>query len=189
MPPLSRLLNVLAIACLGLAAPGAPALAASADIRMTVCENAICPWFKISAAPPPNWVEDSEYGDPRQMTVFGIPNQELPFIYVSASEVGADSRLAKNVARNQSSWLAEHPDSRFRPLGATGQFSVYEVKNPSVPQQPYELMAFTQRTFTIRDRSYTLFIQAVLTGSDKAEVAGHLKDLKAFIKHFDDPAP
>lgn len=183
---LSRWLTAATLVVLGLTWPGTSVFAATADIQMIVCDNAICPWFKIKADPPPNWVEDSAYGDPRQMTVYGIPHKELPFIYVNASEAKAGSQVKENIETNQSDWLAEHSDSRFSLLETIGQFSVYEVRNPSVEQQPYEVMAFTQQPFTIKDRTYTLFIQAVLTGDKKADVVRHLKEFKSFVAHFND---
>jgi hypothetical protein len=158
---------------------------------MRLCEetHSICPWYKAVFSPPPGWEEDTIYGDKNLVTVFAPKNRQVPFIYVRTELVQPGSSLGDDISDYQKKWTTRHHESRFVkrddivPSDLQSKFVVYECKNPSLPKQPLEFVAFTRQSMALQ-KNYDFTFQIILTGSTKKSVENELTTLKALLENF-----
>jgi hypothetical protein len=65
-----------------------------------------------------------------------------------------------------------------------GKVFVYQCKNPSLPKQRLEFVAFTRRSIALASENREFTFQIILTGSTKNSVEGELTTLKGLLEHF-----
>ncbi len=140
---------------------------------------------------PPGWEEDTTYGDQNLVTVLVPKNRrEDEFIYISTMLSKPGSALEDDISEYQKAWTAKHHDSLFVkrddivPSELQNSFVVYECKNPSLPKQPLEFVAFTRRSIALVSKNNEFTFQIVLTGNTKKSVEGGLATLEVLLAHF-----
>lgn len=131
--------------------------------------NAMCPWVKTKAEPPKGWTEDKEWTERYQAVFFfegGDQSESKPLIYVRTHLAEGEIGLDDYVKDAQAKWREQHDDSTIEPqpdVTRAGKpaLKVFLYKNPSVPDQAFELTAFVKDTDPSHgNRAY--FQQAVL---------------------------
>jgi len=137
----------------------------------------ICFWHKAVVAPPPGWIEDEDWTSRYQAMVLfenGDQSSDKPMMYLRAHAREKGLVLDKYVSAAQEHWQKAHPDCSIKPLADFERkdkpgFKVYLYKNPSQPEQAYELTAFTKDTDNVHpDQTY--FFQAVLVSPSMDEL-------------------
>jgi hypothetical protein len=126
-------------------------------------------WHKAVVVPPKGWVEDEAWTQRYKALVLfrnGDKSRSKPVMYVRAHSGDKDLALEKYIAVAQERWSKKVPDSVIEPLtdferaGKQG-LKVFLYKNPSQPEQAFELTAFMKDV----DESHpqqTYFFQVVL---------------------------
>jgi hypothetical protein len=168
---------LLALSILGVAA--VPGTAAEIKGYAVHCkeEKKICFWHKAMVTPPRGWVEDDGWTERYQAMVLfenGDQSSDKPMMYLRAH--GGDKQLALDtyVQVAQGRWKNQVPDTTIEPLADFERkdkpsFKVSLYKNPSVPEQAFELTAFTKDVDAAHpDQTY--FFQAVLVSPSMEEL-------------------
>jgi hypothetical protein len=154
--------------------------AAELEGIMEICKNKqLCPWFKVKAKLPKGWAVDEEWTQRYHALVLfedGDKSVSKPVIYVRAHAGEAKLALDEYIKVAQARWKEHVPGmSSIEPLedvvrDGKPTFKVYLYKNPEVPEQAFELTAFTKDTTkAYKDREHndqTVFFQAVMSCSD-----------------------
>ena len=161
----------LCIALISSWGPILPAAASDLDGIVKPCgENQICAWFKTKATPPAGWAVDEDWTQRYEAVVMfhnGDTSEAAPMMYVRTHVVEDGSMSVEDYAHGaQDSWLAKVQDSTIEPqpdLNRDGKppLKVFLYRNPSVPEQAFELTAFTKDRDPSHDNA-TYFQQAVL---------------------------
>lgn len=177
---------VLATAAAFMLGPAAPA--SELDGIVKPCgPNQICAWFKTRAKPPKGWAIDEDWTTQYEAVVMfkgGDKSKTAPMMYVRTHMVQTDSQSVEDYAKGaQERWLEKVKDSIIEPqpdIARAGKaaFKVFLYKNPSVPEQAFELTAFTKDTDPAHENA-TYFQQVVL-------VAPSLKTLERARAAFED---
>jgi len=173
--------GLVAMAC-GLGADVPNAHSATLKGFMWICGNdrdvkRMCWWHKAVFTPPPGWSEDLEWTN-RYKSVVMFPNgnrsKSRPVMYVRAHAGDKDLALEHYIEVAQQRWKASVQDTTIAPLddfareGKPG-FKVYLYKNPSHPEQAFELTAFMKDVDAAHPEQ-TYFFQVVLSSPSMKEV-------------------
>jgi hypothetical protein len=137
----------------------------------------ICFWVKAVVTPPKGWIEDEDWGFRyRNLFLFenGDQSTNKPLMYLQAQPAGKDDTLEKYIENVEKSWKASNPDNTIERLADFERknkpaFKVFLYRNPSNPEQAFELTAFTRDVDAANpERTYTF--QAVLVSPDEKEL-------------------
>jgi hypothetical protein len=153
--------------------------AASLKGFMWMCAegNQLCYWHKAVVTPPKGWIEDETWSRRyKAMVMFldGDKSKSKPLMYVRAHVGDKELDLDKYVSVAQEDWKHEVPDSTIEPLSDFERrdkptFKVYLYRNPSQPDQAFELTAFT-KDIDVANPQNTFFFQIVLSSPDMAQI-------------------
>ncbi len=146
-------------------------------------EKRICFWHKAVVKPPKGWVEDQDWSRRYKALVLfdhGDQRASKPIMYVRAHAGDRELGLDDYVRVAQARWQDRLTDSTIEELAGLERkgkpaFKVYLYKNPSTPDQAFELTAFT-KDVDDKHPGETYFFQAVLASPtieelDKAKPA------------------
>jgi hypothetical protein len=137
----------------------------------------ICFWHKAVVTPPKGWVEDEAWTMRYQAAVLfenGDKSASKPVMYLRTHNGDGALSLEKYISVAQERWLKRLPDSSIEPLAdfeRKGQpsFKVFLYKNPSQPDQAFELTAFMKGVDSAHpDQTY--FFQIVLSSPSMKEL-------------------
>ena len=136
------------------------------------CEEKMCFWHKAVFAPPKGWREDEAWTRRYKAAVLfpeSGASRSDPMIYVRAHVGQRDLDIADYVRGAQERWKQERPDSTIEPqpdVVRPGKptLKVFLYRNPSTPDQAFELTAFTKDNNTAPNTNPAdmYFFQAVL---------------------------
>lgn len=165
-------------ACMAAAALMAPLAmgpaAIGAELKGFVypCAEKMCFWHKAVFAPPKGWREDEAWTRRYKAAVLfpeSGASRSDPMIYVRAHSGQRDLDIADYVRSAQERWKKELPDSTIEPqpdVVRPGKptLKVFLYRNPSTPDQAFELTAFTKDNNTAPNTNPAdmYFFQAVL---------------------------
>ena len=155
--------------------------ASAADLKgyATPCpeKQQICVWFKPVAVLPKGWTEDEEWSY-RYKALFlfqnGDRSTDKPVMYVHLRGAKKNETLEQFIEEAQKAWKGQKKGSTIEKLadferGNKPSFKVFLYKNPSVPEQAFELTAFMQDQDSANP-SRTYFFEAVLICPNKEEL-------------------
>ncbi len=167
---------ILALSCAAL--PGTGSAAQLKGYSQTCRETKqLCVWQKAVVAPPKGWIEDEAWTQRYQrLTLFenGDKSAEKPVIYLRAHRGDKSLALEDYIKVAQKRWQENLENSSIEVLPdferkGKPAFKVYLYKNPAVPDQAFELTAFTKDTDAEHPQE-TYFFQAVLSSPSKEEL-------------------
>jgi hypothetical protein len=175
---MSRLLSTLyLLICVALS----PLSAVGAELKgyAWLCgeNNGICFWHKAVVSPPRGWVEDEAWTMRYRAAVLfenGDKSASKPVMYLRTHNGDGALSLEDYIRVAQERWLKGLPDSSIEPLAdfeRKGQpsFKVFLYKNPSQPDQAFELTAFMKGVDSAHpDETY--FFQIVLSSPSMKEL-------------------
>ncbi len=148
----------------------APASAGEIRRNMADCGGKACPWFEAAVTPPKGWtISKNETHINRVALMF--PGAKVDYsgavMYVKTTFDGDNQALADFIATAQKRWKASHADFTAEKLAdfkrdGKPDCTVYLYKNPSMPQQAFELTAFVKDTDPAHKDQNFVF-QAVMT--------------------------
>jgi hypothetical protein len=172
-----RFLNIMGcLAFCSLAQAPIPASAAEIKGIAQLCEEKkqICFWHKTAAAPPKGWIEDEDWTQRYEAMVMfenGDKSKSKPVMYVRTHNGDAKLDLDSYIRTAQENWKQRVPDSSIEALpdfereGKPG-FKVFLYKNPTTPEQTFELTAF-MKDVDSEHPDQTYFFQIVLSSSNR----------------------
>jgi hypothetical protein len=112
----------------------------------------MCPWFEAVVTPPKGWTASKNETHINRVALM-FPGAKVDYsgavMYVKTTFDGDNQPLAGFIAAAQSRWKASHADftaeklADFKRAGKP-DCTVYLYKNPSMPQQAFELTAFVK---------------------------------------------
>jgi hypothetical protein len=146
---LAAALALSAFACLS---QSAPASAGEIQRYMVDCGGKMCPWFEAVVTPPKGWVISKNETHINRVTLM-FPGAKVDYsgavMYVKTSFDGDNQPLADFIATAQKRWKASHADFTAEKQadvkrGGKPDGTVFLYKNPSMPQQAFELTAFVK---------------------------------------------
>lgn len=113
-------------------------------------KQSLCYWHKVVVAPPKGWQENQSWSERyRSLVLFpnGQTSRSHPMLYIRAHHGDAEQSLEAYIKTAQDRWKQRLPDSTIEPrsdLERTGKptIKLFLYRNPSVPDQPFELTAF-----------------------------------------------
>lgn len=168
-----------AILVLSLAALPAGAFAAELNGFTEHCpeEKKICFWHKAVVKPPKGWVEDKDWSQRYKALVLfdrGDQSADKPIMYVRAHAGDKELALDDYVREAQARWKEHLADSSIEPLPdlvRAGQppIKIYLYRNPSQPEQAFELTAF-MKDVDAKHPGDTYFFQVVLASPSMDEL-------------------
>lgn len=172
-----RSVLALALGATLLQASAATRIAAASELDgiMQICSgNKICSWFKTKAEPPKGWEADEEWTNRYEAVVMfkgGDQSKTAPMMYVRTHLAEKTIEIGDYIKGAQEGWLDKVKDSKITALPDVARegkptFKVFLYENPSVPDQAFELTAFTKDTDPSHDNA-TYFQQVVLVAPDK----------------------
>jgi hypothetical protein len=166
-----------ALAMVGLG--GGKAVAAEVKGYAWVCSETkqICTWHKAVVAPPKGWAEDEAWTQ-RYKSVVMFPNgdksRSKPVMYVRAHAGEKDLGIDTYISVAQERWKKKVTGSTIEPLPDVARagkptFKVFLYKNPSQPEQTFELTAFMKDTDNAHPEQ-PYFFQVVLSSPNKVQL-------------------
>jgi hypothetical protein len=136
----------------------------------------ICVWPKAVVTPPKGWIEADWSDRYKQLVLFenGDRSTDKPLIYLRTVFSGKNETLGKYIEAVEKSWKQMSRDSAIERLADFERknkpaFKVFLYRNPSNPEQAFELTAFTQDVDAANPKR-TYNFQAVLVSPDKKEL-------------------
>jgi hypothetical protein len=175
---LSRLLSALSVMSFAaFPAPGAAAAELKGYAWLCGEHNPICFWHKVVVTPPKGWIEDEAWTMRYRAVVLfenGDKSRKKPVMYLRTHNGDGALSLEKYIGVAQERWLKRLPDSSITPLadferGGQPSFKVFLYKNPSQPDQAFELTAFMKGVDSAHpDQTY--FFQIVLSSPSMEEL-------------------
>lgn len=165
---------------------------ASAEVEkfMTIRDGKMHPYFRLKFTPPEGWMQDSDATRKIGMAVYVPKGQDFGhapvFIYIMVSYFRDKPTLEKFIEDANDYWRDKVKDTKIVRIAgekrANGlpDFQIYHYTNPSVSQQPFEMLAFGED----KDKDgNTFFLKIALAGEsqkalDEAE-AGYRAALRA----------
>lgn len=165
----------LALGC----AAAAHASAAQLKGYATQCaeKQQLCVWLKAAVTPPKGWIEVEDWSYRYQALVLfenGDQSADKPLMYLRAEPAGKNETLEKYIEDAEKYWKTRHRDSTIERLADFERqnkptFKVFLYRNPSNPEQAFELTAFTQDVDAAHpERTYVF--QGVLVSPSKEEL-------------------
>lgn len=151
----------------------------TAEIKgyIELCDGKMCPWHKAVFTPPEGWIEDETWTQRYKAAVL-FPNGEndstKPMMYVRAHHGSKDMAIDDYVNGTQQRWKANVSDTSIEPqddFARKGKpaFKVFLYRNPSHPEQAFELTAFTKDVDNAHPNE-TYFFQVVLASPSLDEI-------------------
>jgi hypothetical protein len=136
-----------------------------------------CFWHQAVVAIPKGWTADAAWTQRyRALTMFpnGNKGRDQPLIYLRAHSGEKDLDLEKYISVAQQRWKASMPTSTIEPqadLVRPGKptIKLFLYKNPSVPEQAFELTAFTKDVDKAHPEQ-TYFFQGVLVSPSMTQI-------------------
>lgn len=137
----------------------------------------LCFWHRAVVTPPKGWVEDDAWTRRNQALVLfenGGKGANTPIMYLRAHSGDNELSLEDYIAVAQSRWKNGASGSSIEPLPDFARknrpsFKVFLYKNPSVPDQAFEITAFTKDVDAANTQE-TYFFQAVLSSPSLEEI-------------------
>ena len=138
---------------------------------------AICWWHKAVVEPPKGWAENETWTMRYKALVMfpdGRNDKTKPVMYVRTHSGDKTLALDEYIRVAQERWKGRIPDSSIEPLadldraGKPG-FKVYLYRNPSQPEQAFELTAFMKDVDAAHPEQ-TYFFQVVLSSPSMDEL-------------------
>ena len=170
--PLAFALTLALSALLWTAMSATGAIAAKLQGYMWLCgENKqMCWWHKAVVTPPKGWIEDEAWTQRYKSVVLfqnGDKSRSKPVMYVRAHSGDKDLDLQKYISVAQERWSKKVADSVIEPLADFERadkpgLKVFLYKNPSQPDQAFELTAFMKDVDAAHPQQ-TYFFQVVLS--------------------------
>jgi hypothetical protein len=168
--------SILVLSC---AAPPGAAGAARLKGYTHTCREAKeqCVWHKAVVTPPKGWIEDKAWTERYQRLMLfenGDKGQDKPVMYLRA-HIGDESLALEDYIKvAQKRWQEDLENSSIEALPDLKRkgkpaFKMYLYKNPTVPDQAFELTAFT-KDVDAEHPEETFFFQAVLSSPNKEEL-------------------
>jgi hypothetical protein len=177
----TNILGIFGVAILALSCGALPDAGGAAQLKghARACRETkeLCVWHKAVVAPPKGWVEDEAWTERYQrLTLFenGDKSSSKPVMYLRA-HVGDKALVLEDYIKvAQKRWQEELEKSSIEALPdfqrkGKPAFKVYLYKNPAVPDQAFELTAFTKDADAEHPQE-TYFFQAVLSSPSKEEL-------------------
>jgi hypothetical protein len=169
--------GISAVAALLVALVAVSASAAKLSGQMELCDGHMCPWFKAVVPVPKGWAEDESWSSRYKALVMfprGNKSKSVPLMYLRAHPGDPALALDQYVKVAQERWLTRLKDSTISRLDDVKRegkpaFMVYLYKNPSQPDQGFELTAFSKDVDTA-EKPQTFFFQAVLSSPSMKEL-------------------
>lgn len=179
--PLALALTLVLGALFWTAMSATSAVAARLQGYMWFCtdKKEMCWWHKAVVAPPKGWIEDEAWTKRYKAVVLfqnGDKSRSKPVMYVRAHSGDKDLALDKYISVAQERWSRKVPDSVIEPLadferaGKPG-LKVFLYKNPSQPEQAFELTAF-MKDVDVTHPQQTYFFQVVLASPTMQALEG-----------------
>lgn len=181
----TRLLNrairhLLAFGAMALASTSTQSAELKGYIYKCPDSPTMCYWHKAVVAPPTGWMENEPWTQ-RHRALTLLPNGEnrrdLPLIYVRAHHGDKEQDLASYISIAQERWKKRQPDSTIEPLpdlerAGKPTLKMFLYKNPSIPEQAFELTAFMKDNNSAPDTNPAdmYFFQAVLISPSMTEL-------------------
>ena len=160
-------------------AAGSASLAAEIKGIAYPCPNTkeTCFWHQAVVAIPKGWAADPAWTQRyRALTMFpnGNKGRDQPLIYLRAHSGDKDLDLEKYISVAQQRWQTNMPTSTIEPqadLVRPGKptIKLFLYKNPTVPEQAFELTAFTKDVDAAHPEQ-TYFFQGVLVSPSMAQI-------------------
>lgn len=145
--------------------------------RNCIEANELCVWHKAVVAPPKGWIEDEGWTARYQrLTLFenGDKSPDKPLIYLRAHRGDNALVLEDYIRVAQKRWRENAVKSSIEALPdferkGKPAFKMYLYKNPAIPDQAFELTAFTKDVDAEHPQE-TYFFLAVLSSPSMEEV-------------------
>lgn len=161
---------------------GGPGAAAELKGYAWVCgedkgAKRLCHWHKTVVAPPKGWIENEAWTQRyKAVVMFPKDGQSTsdPIMYVRAHSGDGATDIDGYIKVAQERWQKKLPDSTIEPLADLTRkgrptFKVFLYRNPSQPDQAFELTAFTKDVSKdYPDQSF--FFQVVLAAPSMAKL-------------------
>ncbi|MES1154893.1 MAG: hypothetical protein ABUL48_00540 [Pseudorhodoplanes sp.] len=164
---------------------------ASAEVQkfMSVSNGKMHPYFRLKFTPPKGWVQDlgatKEYGMPMYVPQ-GMDFGSAPaLIYIQVSYNSDKRSLEKFIEVAHERWANEVKDTKIEKVGVEKRanslpdFQIYHFRNPSQPQQAYELMAYGEDK---DNDGNTFFLMIALSGASQKALDGAEADYRAGLR-------
>ncbi len=140
-------------------------------------EKQLCHWHKAIVAPPKGWSEDESWTTRyKSMVMFpnGDKSRSKPVMYVRAHAGEADLPIENYASVAQVRWKKNLPDTTIEalpdfPRAGKPTIKVFLYKNPSQPDQAFELTAFLKDTDEANPKQH-YFFQVVLSAPNRAQL-------------------
>jgi len=176
-----RSIGAVMLAAALIATSGPSAIAAKLQGYAWHCEDQkqVCFWHKAVVSPPKGWTEDEGWTR-RYQALFlfrnGDKSKSKPVMYVRTHHGDKNQALDDYVRVAQERWTGRVPDSRIEPQPDFAQdgkpgFKVFLYRNPSQPDQAFELTAF-KKDVDPDHPNETYFFQVVLVAPSMKEIDG-----------------
>lgn len=129
----------------------------------------MCFWHKAVFDPPKGWLENEAWTNRYKAAVLfpkGDQSRDKPMMYVRAHHGDKDQTIENYAAGAQERWRTKVADTVIEPLPDVERpgkptIKVFLYKNPSTPDQAFELTAF-MKDIDAKNPGETYFFQAVL---------------------------
>jgi hypothetical protein len=146
----------------------------------TACpeKQQLCLWLKPVVTLPKGWIEDEEWSN-RYKWLFlfenGDRSTDKPLMYLQVKPPSKNQTLEEYIENVEKYWKTRNRGSTIERLADFERknkptFKVFLYKNPSNPEQAFELTAFTEDVDTAHPGARTYFFQAVLVSPNKKEL-------------------
>jgi hypothetical protein len=145
--------------------------------RNCIEANELCVWHKAVVVPPKGWMEDEGWtARDQRLTLFenGDKSSAKPLMYLRVHRGDNALVLEDYIRVAQKRWqerLGTGPIEALPDFKRKGKpaFKVYLYKNPGIPDQAFELRAFTKDADADHPQD-TYFFQAVLSSPSMEEI-------------------
>lgn len=159
-----------------------PVIAAELQGYVYKCPDreGMCYWHKASVSPPKGWREDEAWTQRYKALVMfpsGDKSRSKPMMYVRAHHGDRELKIEDYIGTAQQRWKQRVPDSTIAAqpdVERAGKptLKVFLYKNPSIPEQAFELTAFMKDISNAPNTSQAdmYFFQAVLVAPNAKEL-------------------
>jgi len=137
----------------------------------------MCFWHKAVFDPPKGWMENESWTQRYKAAVLfpaGGQGRDKPMMYVRAHQGDKDQTIESYAAGAQDRWRKRVPDTVIESLPDVERpgkqaIKLFLYKNPSVPDQAFELTAFMKDADN-NNPDAIFFLQAVLVAPNSKEL-------------------
>jgi hypothetical protein len=166
-------------------------LPASAEVEkfMNISEGKMQPFFRLKFTPPNDWVQDTAATKKMGMAVYVPKGKDFRytpiFMYIMVSYFHDKPTLEKFIENANDYWRGKVKDTKIEQVASEkrangmSDFQVYHYTNPSVSQQPFEMLAFGED----KDKDgNTFFVKIALAGDTQKALDSAEADYRATLR-------